>query len=166
MIILINGTLGVGKTWIARWLLCQLPESAYIEGDTLGFVSPELFQGSSRKAFALEVALDLVSAFRKRNAKTIVFDQLFVDPELYDSFVWRVGGPVQSFYLSASPEVIRSRIQQRGRPQVEREMAEAQEVEKTQRTLLGAARLGTEINTDELSPERVVGLIQKRLIIG
>lgn len=66
MVVLINGTLGVGKTWIARWLVSQLDHAAYIEGDTFGFVSPELLASQSRQQFSLEVGFDLITSFRRK----------------------------------------------------------------------------------------------------
>jgi thymidylate kinase len=163
MLIVINGTLGVGKTWISRWLLGQLEDAAYIDGDVLGFVSSNLIQQRSRNELAIDVALDLITSFRRKGANTIVFDRLFVDPALLDSFISRAGLPVRIFYLSASPETIASRIQSRARPHAPRELTEAPEIEKTQRASFSQAQLGFEINTDGLTPEDVVERIKKQL---
>lgn len=163
MVVIINGTLGIGKTWIARWLVSQLENAAYIEGDVLGFVSQELLVNQSRQQFSLEIGLDLISSFRRKGAKIIVYDYLFVDPALMTDFISKIGAPVKTFYLSASQEAVASRIKQRGRPQAEKELTDSTKVENIQRSSFTIDNLGIEINTDNKNPEEIVELIINHL---
>ncbi|OFZ21043.1 MAG: hypothetical protein A2X94_06845 [Bdellovibrionales bacterium GWB1_55_8] len=162
MLIIVNGTVGVGKTWVARTLLCQLDDAAYIEGDVLGFVSDNLIATQSRQKLALNVACDLISAYRRLGARTIVFDSLFLSPDLMEDFIQRVGEPARVFYLSAETRSLSARILKRGRPQAEREVSETQEVERNQRGRFLNGALGFEIKTDNMSPDEIADLIKKK----
>jgi hypothetical protein len=126
-------------------------------------VSPGLTQQQSKDELACDVALDLIAAYRRKGAKIIIFDHLFTDPILLDSFIERSGCLTRVFYLSASPDVLKSRIQKRGRPQVDWEITQTAKVENLQRTALSGGSLGTEIKTDDLSPEQVVERIKNLL---
>lgn len=49
MLILVNGTLGVGKTWVLRSLVHCLDDATYIEGDVLALAQQNLKSYQNRK---------------------------------------------------------------------------------------------------------------------
>lgn len=157
-LIIINGTIGVGKTWIARTLLCQLDSAAYIEGDNLGFVSEDLFKDSTRGTFALDIAAGLIELYKERGAKTLILDRLVLGTEQIESFLKAVKMPVYIFYLYANKEDIISRIKKRKRPQFESEIQDFEKIELGQRESL-VANLGIEVDTSFKTPEEIVSEI-------
>lgn len=125
-LIVINGTIGVGKTWISKCLMNEIPDSVGIEGDTLGFASPTSLQKSNRTDVGLEAGIKLISGHLEKGIKFVIFDRSFDDREKLRDFISRVGLSSCVFYLSASIEEITSRIKKRNRPRVEAEITDSQ----------------------------------------
>lgn len=166
MLILINGTIGVGKTWISKCLASAVPDSVFIEGDTLGFASPATLQKSARSDFGLEAGIKLISGYIEKGVKFVIFDRSFDDREKLREFISRVGLPSCVFYLSASSEEITSRIRKRNRLRAEAEIIDSQRLLNTQRNNFGKDGIGIEINTDGLSPEKIVFRIKRELSLN
>ena len=64
MVVIINGTLGVGKTLVARNVFSRLDKAFYIEGDSLGFVSADLLESRSRQKIIGDSAINQIKFYR------------------------------------------------------------------------------------------------------
>ncbi len=166
MLLVINGTIGVGKTWISQCLSGEIPDSVCIEGETLGFASPTALQKSNRSDVGLEAGIKLISEYMEKGTKFVIFDRSFDDLEKLRDFISKVSLPSHVFYLSATTEEIASRIKKRNRPRAEAEIMDSQRLLKTQRENFGQDGIGIEINTDGLSPKEIVYIIRSEISLN
>lgn len=151
MVIIINGTIGVGKTLISKCLASEIPGAAWVEGDSLGFASPN-------SDFVLKAGIELISLHRKNGLKVIVFDMFFNDAKKLDWFISQTGLETRVFYLSADEGELSSRIRKRARQRAEAEIRDSTRLQQSQD---GMKNRGIEIDTNGKSPNEITTEIKK-----
>ncbi len=155
MLVVINGTVGVGKTLISNCLADKIAGAMCIEGDSLGFASPE-------NDHVLRVGIDLISTHWKNGVKVIVFDMFFNDPQKLDWFIAQTALEAHVFYLSASEEELANRIRKRARPRAESDILDSKRLRLNQDRMKNR---GIEIDTNDKTPEEITEKI-KNLIFA
>jgi len=151
MLIVINGTIGVGKTSISKCLASEIAGAILIEGDSLGFASPT-------NDYVLNAGIDLISVLRKNGTKVIIFDMFFDDSQKLDWFISQVGLQSQVFYLLANEEELSNRIRQRARPRAESEIFDSKRLRQIQNRMKNR---GIEIDTNGKSADEITAKIKK-----
>lgn len=158
LLIIINGTVGVGKTSIAKCLADEIENALSIEGDSLGFAPPDHTDESFQNDYGLKVGIDLISKFRKNGTKVIIFDRFFENPKKLDWFISQVGLKCHVFYLLANEEELSNRIRKRARQRAESEILDSKRVHRNQESMKNR---GVEIDTNGKSPAVVTKEIMK-----
>ncbi|MEG4319305.1 MULTISPECIES: AAA family ATPase [unclassified Microcoleus] len=127
MIILINGSFGVGKTTVARLLVKRIPNSMLFDPEIIGFVLRRLPKFIPLKGRTFEDFQDIVLwrqltiltalSLDKIGFKTIIIPMTFSNldylNQIRSAFVDN-GIAVRHFCLTASVEVVRDRLMRRG----------------------------------------------------
>jgi broad-specificity NMP kinase len=155
MLIVINGTVGVGKTWISKYLASKIAGAVFIEGDSLGFASP-------KTDHVLRAGIDLISAHRKNGVKVFIFDMFFEDSQKLDWFLSEVGLESHVFYLSADEEELANRIRKRGRPRAESEILDSKRLRQSQDRMKNR---GVEIDTNGKNEDEIIEKIKSLMNI-
>ncbi len=151
MLVVINGGIGAGKTTISKCLANEIVGAVWIEGDSLGFASPN-------NDYVLNAGIDLITAHSKNGARVIIFDMFFDDSQKLDWFISRVDFKSHVFYLSASEDEISERIRRRARPRSEAEILDSKRLRQNQD---GMKNRGIEIDTNGKSAEEIAAKIKK-----
>jgi deoxyadenosine/deoxycytidine kinase len=151
MLVVINGTIGVGKTWISKCLAREIPRAVCIEGDSLGFVSPT-------NDYVLNEAVNLISAYGKKGIKVFVFDLFFDSSQKLDWFISQVGIESHVFYLLANEDEISNRIRKRARPRGDSEILDSKRLRQNQDRMKNR---GIEIDTNGKSAEQITSKIKE-----
>jgi broad-specificity NMP kinase len=163
MLIIINGTVGVGKTSISKSLAKEIAGAVSIEGDSLGFASPDLFEDSYQNDHGLKVGIDLISTHLKNGLRVIVFDRFFDNPKKLDWFILQVGLRTHVFYLLAHAKELSNRIRKRASSRVEGEIFDSKRIQKSQNEMKNR---GIEIDTNGKSAEEVTLEIKKVILVN
>ena len=154
MLIVINGTIGAGKTSISKCLASEIEQAVWIEGDSLGFASP-------KNDNVLSAGIDLIAMHRKNGIQVIVFDMFFDDAKKLDWFISQVGLESHVFYLAAAEDTISNRIRQRARERAQSEILDSKRLRQRQ---IGMENRGIEIDTNGRSAEEITAEIKKLLL--
>jgi deoxyadenosine/deoxycytidine kinase len=162
-LVIINGTVGVGKTWISKCLASEIPGAVWIEGDSLGFALPERFEDSYQNDYGLKAGINLISAHRKKGASVIVFDRSFSNPKELDWFVSQVGLKSHVFYLSASEDELSNRICKRAGSRAEFEVFDSKRLQQSQDKMKNR---GVEIDTNGKSAEEITTKIKNLILMN
>jgi deoxyadenosine/deoxycytidine kinase len=155
LLIIINGTIGVGKTEISKCLASEIAGALSIEGDSLGFASP-------KNDHVLDAAIEFVSMHRKNGVRVLIFDMFFDDQEKLDGFIGHAGIDCFIFYLSACEDELSSRIRKRGRQRAESEILDSKRLLQSQ---VRMKNRGLEIDTNGKSTKEITAEI-KNLILA
>lgn len=151
--ILINGTLGSGKTEVGLSLAGLLPSVVRIEGDTLLWKKPYLSK-EERNGHFEKLLASLVGYWLDCNVEVFVVDHLMlssVQMKAVENVFRRRNVTPFTFTLSARSETIRARIMERNRfGNPEPELAPANEIRKI---LESQPYVGNVVATDTLTPE-------------
>ncbi len=115
-IILINGQAGAGKSSVAKSLLSELENSAYIDVDSLVSTNPWEF-GAENDNLAIKNAVSLIHNFTSANFPNIIISGLTRNQQLLDRFTAQLNADAEIVFvwLSADEETRLSRKENRSR---------------------------------------------------
>lgn len=151
VLVIINGTVGVGKTSIAKSLASEIADAVFIEGDNLGFASPE-------NDYVLKAGIKLISEHRKKGARLIIFDLFFDNLEKLEWFISQVGIESYVIYLSANETELSNRIRNRARARAESEILDSKRMKQNQDRM---PNRGIEIDTNGKNTDEITSIIKK-----
>jgi len=119
-LILINGQPGAGKTSIAKKLLSELNNAAYIEGDSITSVNPFEFNDTLDN-LGIANAVSLVRNFSKFGYANVILSGLLRDQGTLDIFLRELNKEVDVLFvwLRASKEIRMARKKERGRDEAD-----------------------------------------------
>lgn len=114
-IILINGQGGTGKTSVAAILKSEIPNSVYIEADTLVAVNP--FEFGKLGPLLIKNAVSLIHNFAEEGYEIIITAGLTRNQEQLDEFLSALGfkAEIVFVWLRANKEARLARRKARGR---------------------------------------------------
>jgi len=179
MVILINGSFGVGKTTVARLLAARIPKSILFDPEVIGFVLQRLskfipFDGRGTDDFQdillwRNLTASTVSWINKITSRTIIVPMTFSDLDYLNqirSKLLHKGITVYHVCLTASVNVVYERLKKRGVSSSSPEgvwiyprAAKCCEVH-------AASEFDEHINTNERLPSEVANDIWKRIQIA
>lgn len=158
ILVVINGTVGVGKTSISKCLANEITGAIWIDGDSLGFATPDRLQDSYESDYGLRAGINLISLQRKKGIRAFIFDRFFENPDKLDWFISQVGLRSHVFYLSACEDELSLRIRKRASPRAESEILDSKRLQQSQNRMRNR---GIEIDTNGKSAEEITTQIKK-----
>jgi predicted kinase len=162
MIILINGSLGVGKTSVAEQIHWKFGKSVHLDGDAVGDVHPfEIYD--ERRIDHLYHTLALLVGFHQRYGyQNFVINYVFESPASLQALLdlLRPLDPViHTYWLTCDEQEQAKRIQNRRREELDWELGRFVELQRIQAQAAQSGFIGTQVDTTGLTIEAVAGQI-------
>jgi broad-specificity NMP kinase len=162
MILIINGSLGVGKTSVAEQLTWKFDKAVHLDGDAIGDVHPfEIYDPA--RIDHLYRTLGLLVKFHQQNGyNNFVINYVFESAQSLGNLLalLRPLDPsLHVFWLTCSPQEQERRIRARSRDQVEWELARFVELQRNQSEAAQGGFIGVKVDTSEMSAAEVAGEI-------
>jgi chloramphenicol 3-O-phosphotransferase len=154
MIILINGSLGVGKTSVAEALQRKFDKALHLDGDAIGDVHPFEIYDEARVDH-LYRTLALLVGFHQQNGYTnFVINYVFESPEslveLLD-LLSPLDPALHVYWLTCAAEEPTKRIRSRGREEIDWELGRFVELQGIQANAAQSGFIGRQVDTTSLS---------------
>jgi chloramphenicol 3-O-phosphotransferase len=164
MIIIINGSLGVGKSSVADELHQKFDKSIHLDGDCIGDVHPfEIYDDA--RIHHLYRTLELLVGFHQKNGYTnFVINYVFESPdslqELFD-LLHPLDPSIHIYWLTCDEEEQARRIQGRQRDELAWELSRFVELQRIQAKAAEQGFIGKEVDTTRLTSIEVAEEIWK-----
>lgn len=167
MIIIINGSLGVGKSSVADQLRYKFDKSIHLDGDHIADVHPFRIYDEARLDH-LYRTLELLVGFHQKNGyHNFVINYVFETPESLQELLdlLRPLDPsIHCYWLTCDQEEQAQRIQNRSREDLEWELGRFVELRRIQQEASQRGFIGKEVDTTRLSPEDVAQIIWEDVV--
>ena len=161
--ILINGTMGAGKTTVSRALQKLLPQAVFLDGDWCWDSDPFLVTDETKKMVLENIAFLLSQFLACKAYQNVIFCWVMHERGILSDLLSRLDTKqcrVLCVTLTQSEEVLRARL----RLDIERGLRDTGVIERSLARLGGYAQMDTKkLNTDTLSPEEAAGQIAAML---
>lgn len=172
MIILLNGSFGVGKTTVAKELVKHLPNSHLFDPEVVGMALRYLTDGlrmgvedsDDFQDIALwrELTVDIAARLQQQYRCDLIIPMTIVRPDYFTSILdglHKVDKNVQHYSLVASVETINSRLHKRG------DKAGGWTFQQVERcvTALQLPLFGLKIDTENISTNETVEILLNRI---
>jgi broad-specificity NMP kinase len=158
MIIIINGSLGVGKTSVAEAIHYKFDKSVNLDGDYIGDVNPFEIYDDARIDHLYRTFAHLIAFHQENGYANFVINYVFEShtslQELLD-LLHPLDSDVHVFWLTCDREAQRERIQSRGGYEIEWELERLIVLQEIQAKAAEKGFIGTEVDTTGLSVEQV-----------
>jgi chloramphenicol 3-O-phosphotransferase len=162
MIIIINGSLGVGKSSVADALHYKFDRSVHLDGDCIGDVHPFEIYDPGRIAH-LYRTLELLVGFHQGNGyANFVINYVFESPaslqDLLD-LLRPLDPSIHTYWLTCDEQEQAKRIRRRKRLELDWELGRFVELQRIQRKAAQQGFIGTEVDTTALTATEVADRI-------
>ncbi len=164
MIIILNGTCGVGKTTTAWLALDSFYSSVMIDADYICATNPYVLESEDRQDYLNKTIIELIKFHRKNNYKNFIISNVYENPEALEKLInysELKDDEKYVFCLKADTETVRERIIKRDTYDVEWELKRFIQLQKILDKYSGIGGVGKEINTTNLSLGEIIYLIKK-----
>lgn len=154
MIIIINGSLGVGKSCLAGVLQRKFERSVNLDGDALGDVHPFEIYDRQRVAQLYQALVLLVGFHQKNGYANFVINYVFESAGELEALLagLRPLDPsIHIFWLTCEEQEQAARIRQRSGQDLEWELQRFVELRKIQRRAAAEGFIGQEVDTSGLT---------------
>ncbi len=167
MIIIINGSLGVGKS-ASSWALAEkFEKSVMLDADYIGAIFPRDYKNSDWTEYLYKTIANLVEFHKKNNIENFVINYVFETPKSLSALVNKLSAideNIKIFYLSCNEEEQRQRIIKRNNSRLAWELERFLELNEILRASALSGSIGFDINTSKKTVAQVVEEIwQNRL---
>jgi GrpB-like predicted nucleotidyltransferase (UPF0157 family)/predicted kinase len=165
MIIIINGSLGVGKTEVAWKLIEKFERAVMLDGDYLGAVHPFEIYDDQRVAYLYATICHVARFHVDHGWRNLVVDYVFETPESLAQLrraLYEIDNETHAYRLTCSAEEIERRIRSRGNSDpafLAWELHRFRELQAIQAANARRGDLGLVIDTTGLSIEEVADAI-------
>jgi chloramphenicol 3-O-phosphotransferase len=164
MIIIINGSLGVGKTSVAEQIHYKFDKSVHLDGDAIGDVHPfEIYD--EERIRHLYRTLELLIGFHQNNGyPNFVINYVFESPESLQELLdlLRPLDPsIHVYWLTCNEAEQAKRIQKRQRNELEWELRRFVELQQIQAKAAQRGFIGKEVDTSGSTPLEAAEAIWK-----
>jgi broad-specificity NMP kinase len=159
LIVIINGTLGVGKTEASWGLMRRFDRAVMLDGDYIAAFHPQDYYNQAHLEYACETFRVLAVHHQGHGIDNIVINWVFESPASLlrlRQALSGVGLPIHAFRLSCDPDVIAERIRRRNLPDVEWELRLSRQLAGIMEKAALDGDLGIEIDTTRLNVEQMV----------
>lgn len=158
MIIIINGSLGVGKSSVAEQLHYKFDRSVHLDGDYIGDVNPFEIYDEARISH-LYRTLELLVGFHQKNGYhnfviNYVFESAVSLRDLLD-LLRPLDIDIHTYWLTCSEQEQAGRIRNRQREELDWELKRFVELQQIQRAAAGEGFIGKEVDTSDLTSAEV-----------
>jgi chloramphenicol 3-O-phosphotransferase len=164
MIIIINGSLGVGKSSVAEQLHWKFDKSVHLDGDYIGDVHPFEIYDDARISH-LYRTLELLIGFHQKNGyQNFVINYVFESHEsLQDllDLIRPLDSSIHTYWLTCNEEEQAKRIRERKRNEIEWELNRFVELQQIQAKAARQGLIGKEVDTTRLTSAEVAEEIWK-----
>lgn len=166
MIIILNGTCGVGKTTVGWLMLDSLYSTVMIDADYICATNPYVLKSKERMDYLTETVCELVKFHSRNNYKNFIISNVYESPEELACILNRPEFQNQKKYvfcLKADAEVVRQRIIKRNTYDVDWELKRFTQLQNILDKYSETNGVGKEIDTTNLSFGDVIYLIKKEI---
>jgi hypothetical protein len=162
MIIIINGSLGVGKSSVAEALHLKFDKSVSLDGDYIGDVHPfEIYDDT--RIDHLYRTLELLIGFHQKNGySNFVINYVFESPGSLQALLdllHPLDPAIHTYWLTCREGEQAKRIRARGRDDIAWELSRFVELQRIQAEAAQEGFIGTETDTTGLPPAEVAAKI-------
>lgn len=169
MIIIINGSVGVGKTTVAEQLHWKFDKSIHLDGDCIGNVHPfEIYD--ERRIDHLYRTLELLIGFHQKNDyHNFVINYVFESPESLEQLLARLrplDPDTHVYWLTCEESEQATRIRGRQSDDHDWELNRFVELHRIQREAARQGFIGIEVDTTHLTSAEVAAEIWKDIFDG
>jgi hypothetical protein len=154
MIILINGSLGVGKSSVSEELHHKFDKSVYLDGDYIGYVHPFEIYDQSRIDHLYRTLELLVRFHQKDGYHNFVINYVFESAESLQELIDRLiplDSAVHTYWLTCAEDEQAGRIRGRGQDQLAWELDRFVELNQIQIAASQQGFIGKQVDTSGLS---------------
>jgi broad-specificity NMP kinase len=159
MIIIINGSLGVGKTSVAEHLTTKFNRAVHLDGDAIGDVHPFAIYDDARITHLYHTLAHLIAFHQENGYPNFVINYVFEShtslQELLN-LLRPLDNDVQVYWLTCRAEEQEKRIRARSRDQISWELERFVELQAIQAQAAEGGFIGEEVDTTGLSVDQVV----------
>jgi broad-specificity NMP kinase len=159
MIIIINGSLGVGKSSVAEAIHYKFDKSVNLDGDYIGDVNPFEIYDDARIDHLYRTLAHLIAFHQENGYPNFVINYVFEAAEsLQDllDLLKQLDDEIHVFWLTCEREAQRERIQARGGNEIEWELERFIELQEIQAKAAEQGFIGEQVDTTGLSAAQVV----------
>jgi chloramphenicol 3-O-phosphotransferase len=164
MIIIINGSLGVGKSSVADQLHYKFDKSVHLDGDYIGDVHPFQIYDDARISH-LYRTLELLIGFHQKNGyHNFVINYVFESPESLQELLdllRPLDSSIHTYWLTCQEDEQAKRIQNRKREELDWELSRFVELQRIQVKAAHQGFIGKEVDTTRLTSAEVAEGIWK-----
>lgn len=164
MIIIINGSLGVGKSSVAEQLHYKFDKSVHLDGDSIGDVQPFKIYDETRLNHLYRTIELLIGFHQKNDYHNFVINYVFESPESLQELLvlLRPLDPsIHCYWLTCDEEEQEDRIRNRSREDLQWELGRFRELRQIQQEVSQHGFIGKEVDTTSLSAQEVAQAIWK-----
>jgi chloramphenicol 3-O-phosphotransferase len=164
MIIIINGSLGVGKSSVAEEIHWMFDKSVHLDGDHIGDVHPFKIYDDARIRHLYRTLALLVGFHQKNGYSNFLINYVFESPnslqDLLD-LLSPLDPSIRTYWLTCDAQEQARRIQGRQRGEVDWELKRYVELQHIQREASQHGFIGKEVDTTGLTSAEVADRIWK-----
>ncbi len=164
MIIIINGSLGVGKTSVADQLHYKFDKSIHLDADCIGDVHPFEIYDEERLSH-LYRTLELLVGFHQKNGyHNFVINYVFESPDSLEdllALLRPLDPAIHTYWLTCDVEEQEKRIRKRKRDEIEWELKRFVELQQIQAKAAQQGFIGKKVDTTGLTSAEVAEEIWK-----
>ena len=164
MIIIINGSLGVGKSSVAEQLHYKFDKSVHLDGDYIGDVQPFKIYDQARINHLYRTMELLIGFHQKNGYHNFVINYVFESPESLQELLELLSPldlSIHCYWLTCDEEEQAKRIRNRKREDLQWELDRFVELRRIQKEASQHGFIGKEVDTTSLSSEEAAHTIWK-----
>lgn len=164
MIIVVNGSLGVGKTSVAEQLHWKFDKSVHLDGDAVGDVHPfEIYEESRIQHLYRTLAL-LVDFHQQNGYVNFVINYVFESPGSLQDLLELLrprDAAIHTYWLTCGEVEQAERIRRRQGDDLEWELVRFKELQHIQAKAARQGFIGREVDTTNLTAAQAADVIWK-----
>ncbi len=154
MIIIINGSLGVGKSSVAEQLQYKFDKSVHLDGDYIGDVHPFEIYDEARIRHLYHTLELLIDFHQKNGYHHFVINYVFESPESLQELLdllHPLDASIHTYWLTCHEEEQAKRIRNRKREELAWELNRFVELQRIQAKAAARGFIGKEVDTTGLT---------------
>ncbi len=162
MIIILNGSIGVGKTSVSRKINEQLDNSVMLDGDYLGAVNPFKIYDENRIKYLYQTIAHLIEFHKDNGYNNFVINYVFETNDELQKLVNKLeilDDKIFCYWLICTEKEQKKRILSRNSNQVEWELKRAEELNKILYDTNKIKFIGDKIITDNMELSKIAEII-------
>jgi broad-specificity NMP kinase len=162
MIIIINGSVGVGKTCVADHLHYKFDKSVHLDGDAIGDVHPFVIYDDARVSYLYRTLALLIDFHQHNGYRGFVINYVFESPESLQELLdllTPLDANIHTYWLTCNEKEQAARIHARGRDEIKWELNRFIELHQIQVAASQRGFIGKQIDTSGLSVAEVADVI-------